>query len=257
MATQYPVLMYHGIHDSDEEPGRFDSVYSVSRKQYIEQLDWLQDNGFRACTLTQADEAGDDEKLVIITFDDGDITNFTEGLKPLQERGMLAEFYITTDWIDNDFSMSAEQLRKLDQVGMAIDSHGKTHSYLSDLDDVEMRLELEESKRKLEDILGHEIITIALPGGRGDQRTTAIAKDLGYKKLCTSVLGYNNKKSDPFKLNRLAVTRQLSLEDFASLVSADGRVMRKMKLRQFILTSMKTVLGNKLYEVVRSKFLPA
>lgn len=248
--------MYHGIHDSENEPGRFDSVYSVTHQQYIEQLDWLKDNGYRACTLAQADTAANDEKLVVITFDDGDATNFTAGLAPLKERDMLAEFYITSDWIDNDFSMSSDQLRELDQSGMAIDSHGKTHQYLSDLEDAEIRLELEESKRKLEKILDHEITTIALPGGRGDQRTRTIAKELGYKKLCTSVLGYNDKGSDPFKLNRIAITRPLSLEDFASLVSADGRVMRKLKLRQFILTSMKAVLGNKLYEVVRNKFLP-
>jgi peptidoglycan/xylan/chitin deacetylase (PgdA/CDA1 family) len=256
MAEKYPVLMYHGIQDSEDELGHFDPVYSVTHQQFTEQLDWLQDNGYKACTLAQAEAANDDEKVVVITFDDGDITNFTAGLPQLTERSMPAEFYITTDWIGNEYSMSADQLRKLDEMGMAVDSHGKTHKYLSDLDDAEMRLELEVSKQTLEKILGKPINTIALPGGRGDQRTRAIAKELGYKKLCTSVLGYNSKGSDPFKLERIAITRQLSLDGFASLVSADGKVMRKLKMRQFILTSMKTILGNRLYEIVREKFLP-
>ncbi len=255
MAEKYPVLMYHGIQDSEEEPGHFDPVYSVTHQQFTEQLDWLQNNGYKVCTLEQAEKSSD-EKIVVITFDDGDITNFTAGLPQLIERSMPAEFYITTDWIGNEFSMSADQLHKLDQAGMTIDSHGKTHKYLSDLDDDEMRLELEVSKQTLEEILGKPIQTIALPGGRGDHRTRELAKQLGYKKLCTSVLGYNDKLSDPFKLQRIAVTRQISLDAFASLVSADGKVMRKLKLRQFILTSMKTVLGNRLYEIVREKFLP-
>ncbi len=256
MAGQFPVLMYHGIQDSEDEAGHFDPVYSVTHQQFTEQLGWLKDNGYKACTLEQAKSAANDEKTVVITFDDGDITNFTAALPQLTECSMPAEFYITTDWIGNEFSMSADQLRKLDQAGMAVDSHGKTHKYLSDLNDDEMRLELEVSKKTLEEILGRKINTIALPGGRGDHRTRELAKQLGYNKLCTSVLGYNDKTSDPFKLQRIAVTRQMSLDAFASLVSADGKVMRKLKMRQFILTSMKTVLGNRLYEIVREKFLP-
>ena len=256
MTEQYPVLMYHGIQDSEGEAGHFDPVYSVTHQQFTEQLDWLQDNGYKACTLEQAEMAATGEKIVVITFDDGDITNFTAALPQLSQRSMPAEFYITSDWIGNEFSMTADQLRKLDQLGMPVDSHGKTHKYLSDLDDDEMRLELEVSKQTLEEILDKNINTVALPGGRGDHRTRELAKQLGYKKLCTSVLGYNDKGSDPFKLKRIAVTRQMSLDAFASLVSADGNVMRKLKMRQFILTSMKTLLGNRLYEVVRNKFLP-
>ncbi len=256
MASQYPVLMYHGIHNSEDEAGHFDPVYSVTHQQFAEQLDWLQDNGYKACTLDQASSAANDEKIVVITFDDGDITNFTTAMPQLTERSMPAEFYITTDWIGNEFSMSADQLRKLDEAGMAIDSHGKTHLYLSDMDENEQRQELEISKQTLEDILGKPINTIALPGGRGDHRTRKLARELGYKRLCTSVLGYNDQNADPYELKRIAITRQMSLDAFASLVSADGKVMRKMRMRQFILTSMKTVLGNRLYEVVREKFLP-
>ncbi len=255
MAEKYPVLMYHGIQDSEDEPGHFDPIYNVTHKQFKEQLDWLQDNDYKACTLNDATEMATKEKVVIITFDDGDITNFTAALPQLIQRSMPAEFYITTDRIGNEVSMSADQLRKLDQAGMVVDSHGKTHKYLSDLDDDEVRLELKISKQTLEKILGKKINTIALPGGRGDHRTRKLAKELGYKRLCTSVLGYNEKGTDPFRLKRIAVTRQMSLDTFASLVSADGKVMRKLKIRQFILTSMKTVLGNRLYEIVRKKFL--
>ena len=255
MAGRFPIVMYHGIQDSEDDPGHFDPVYSVTHQQFIEQLDWLKDNNYKACTLETAAERTNTEKVVVITFDDGDITNFTSALPQLVERSMPAEFYITTDWIGNEFSMSADQLCKLDQAGMAVDSHGKTHQYLSDLNDNEMRLELEESKQTLEEILGKKINTIALPGGRGDHRTREIAKKLGYKKLCTSVIGYNNAESDPFKLKRIAITRQMSLDTFASLVSGEGSAMRKSQLRHFILASMKTVLGNRLYEIVRSRLL--
>lgn len=257
MTKRFPVLMYHGIQDSENEQGHYDPVYSVTHQQFSEQLDWLLANGYQARTLAQAEKAASTEKVVVITFDDGDITNYSAALPQLSERSMRAEFYITTDWIGNDFSMTEDQLRKLDQLGMPVDSHGKTHKYLSDLSDDEVLLELKVSKQRLEEILGKEISTIALPGGRGDQRTRAMAQQLGYKRLCTSVLGYNDQSTDPYQLKRIAITRQMSLEAFASLVSADGTVMRKLKLRQFILTCMKTILGNRLYEVVRNRFLPA
>ncbi|MFK8068364.1 MAG: polysaccharide deacetylase family protein [Gammaproteobacteria bacterium] len=252
---QFPVLMYHGIQDSEDEPGHYDPVYNVTHQQFSDQLDWLKNNDYKACTLDDALKLSATEKVVVITFDDGDITNYTAAFPQLMKRAMPAEFYITTDWIGNEYSMSADQLRELDQAGMAVDSHGKTHKYLSDLNDEEMRLELEVSKKTLEEILGKKIYTIALPGGRGDHRTRTIAKQLGYTKLGTSALGYNDQKTDPYKIKRIAMTRPMSIETFASLVSGEGNEMRKMKLRQFILTSMKTVLGNRLYEVVRGRLL--
>lgn len=247
--------MYHGIQDSEDAPGHFDPVYSVTHQQFEEQLDWLQSNGYKAVTLEQAESTSTDEKLIIITFDDGDITNFTSAFPRLQAHQMPAEFYITTDWIGNEFSMSPDQLRELSAAGMAVDSHGKTHKYLSDLELNELTVELQESKRVIEQILGKKITTIALPGGRGDERVRQLSKESGYTRLCTSVLGYNDQKTDPFTLKRIAITRQMSLETFASLVSDTGGQIQKLKLRQFVLTSMKAVLGNRFYEIVRSRLL--
>ncbi len=255
IAGQFPVLMYHGIQDSEDDPGHYDPVYNVTHQQFSDQLDWLKDNGYKACTLDDAFALSATEKVVVITFDDGDITNFTAALPQLVKRSMSAEFYITTDWIGNEFSMSADQLRELDQAGMVVDSHGKTHNYLSDLSDEEMRLELEVSKNTLEEILSKKINTIALPGGRGDNRTRTIAKELGYTKLGTSVLGYNDQTTDRYKIKRIAMTRPMSMETFSALVSGQGNEMRIMKLRQLILTRMKTILGNRLYEIARSKLL--
>ncbi len=255
MISRYPVLMYHGIQDSEDDPGRFDPVYSVSTAQFIAHMDWLLANGYTPCTLAKSGDLCDTDKPVVVTFDDGCITNYTAAFPLLKERQIPAEFYITTDWIGNDFSMNEDQLRELDAAGMAIDSHGVTHKYLSDMDDDEMRSELSESKSRLEDILGHAISTIALPGGRGDHRTRRFALELGYERLCTSELGYNDCRCNPFAIKRIAITRDMDITTFASLVSGEGSAMKKMRLRQFILTSMKTVLGNRLYEIVRTRLL--
>lgn len=255
MISRYPVLMYHGIQDSEDDPGRFDPVYSVTTQQFIEHMDWLKENGYTPCLLSQTESLCDTDKPVVITFDDGDVTNYTAAYPLLKERDMIAEFYITTDWINNDFSMSEAQLRELDANGMAVDAHGKTHQYLSDMSDEDMYQELAESKTRLDAILGHPITTVALPGGRGDHRTRRFAVELGYERLCTSELGYNDCRCNPYAIKRIAVTRTMDMPTFISLVSGEGSAMKKMRLRQFILTSMKTVLGNRLYEVVRTRLL--
>ncbi len=247
-----PILMYHGIHDSPDEDGLFDPVYSITRKQFGEQLQWLVENGYR--TVTCADlatlEAG--EKGVVITFDDGDRSNYTVSLTMLQERGMIAEYFITTDWIGGEHHMAPGQLLELRRAGMSIQSHGKSHRYLSDLPAAELEKELEDSKRELEQVLGETVTGLALPGGRGDGDVCRRAKAVGYRYLCTSQLGLNPQgEIDPYALKRIPITRQMTQEQFQRLVKGSALELGRRVIRQRLLDGAKRLLGNRLYEKVR------
>jgi peptidoglycan/xylan/chitin deacetylase (PgdA/CDA1 family) len=165
---------------------------------------------------------------------------------------MLAEFYITTDWINTQGYMSEQQLKEMHNAGMSIQSHSKSHPYLSDINSAELYNELMISKNRLDEITNDNVHTIALPGGRGLDQVLPLYKKLGYKTIATSIL---RKNTSTHQLNRITVTSGFNLELLSSLVTRSGAIYYKAIIKQFVFNLAKKILGNHYYEVVRSKLL--
>jgi peptidoglycan/xylan/chitin deacetylase (PgdA/CDA1 family) len=252
MSEFLPVLMYHGLHADTQARGRFDSVYSVAPDEFARQLDWLADNGYRTVRLG---DIGAVDKPVLITFDDGDASNLDVALPLLLRRGFTAEFFVTSDFIDQPGMLSPEATRALAGAGMGVQSHGRTHRYLEDLDPEALAAELSHSKQRLESVTGRPVEALALPGGRGGERERQAALQLGYRYVLNSVPGPNRVRRPGEYLQRLAITRNLPLDDFAALVSWRGIGPRWMQARHHLLGWPKRLLGNQRYERLRARVL--
>ena len=252
-----PVLMYHGLHADAHAPGHYDPVYSVRPRDFVYQLDWLQDHGYRTLCLDAAcrEAPGTDAHALVISFDDGDVSNIEIALPLLQARGMTAEFFITSGFVGRPGNMSAGAVRRLADAGMGIGAHGRSHVLLEDLDAATLDAELRDSKRELEDILGREVDAVALPGGRGGERERRAALALGYRHLLGSVPGPNLAPCAGRWLQRLAITRDLTPGAFAALVQWRGMRPRIAQARHHLLSLPKRLLGNRRYERLRARLL--
>jgi len=249
--NKFSTLMYHGIHDTDQCKGNYDAVYSVTYEIFCQHLSWLQKNNYQATTLEQT-LLNETIKSVVITFDDGDISNYLVAFPELVKRGMLAEFYITTDWINTNGYMTDKQLKEMSDAGMSIQSHGKTHAFLSDINSNDLHQELTDSKQRLEAITGQLVHTIALPGGRGLPNVIKIHKQLGYQFIGTSILGSNNESNI---INRITITSHCDIKIFSSLISSSGLIYNKALIKQYLLNIAKKILGNNIYNIFRTKLL--
>ena len=247
-----PVLMYHGLHEAAD--ARLDPVYSVAPAEFAGQLDWLRGHGFRTVRLdTPADPA---DKNIVVSFDDGDATNRSIALPLLAARGMVAEFFITSDFIGRPGMVSEADVRALAAAGMGVQAHGRSHRFLEDLDPEELEAELLESKRRLEGIAGQPVIALALPGGRGGERERAAALRLGYRRVLTSIPGVNRGALAHDCRERIAVTRGMGLDEFSDLLQWRGLRPRVSRMRYHALAWPKRLLGNRRYERLRTRFLP-
>jgi len=250
-----PILMYHGLHAGPGAHGIFDPVYSVTADAFARQLDWLAANGYRTTRLQDADSLGSDARPLVITFDDGDVSNAEVALPALLERGMVAEFFVTADFVGQHGRLTPEHVRALAAAGMGVQSHGFSHRYLADLDSDDLEFELAESRRRLEAIVGHAVQALALPGGRGGERERIAALRLGYRDLLNSEPGPNRNRVRGDYLQRLPVTRGLALHDFARLVRWRGVLPRALQARYRALAMAKHLLGNQPYERFRKRLL--
>jgi len=248
-----PVLMYHGLHTGDADPGRFDPVYSVAPAEFARQLDWLCGHGFRSVRLDAPGHAAD--QPVVISFDDGDVSNFTVALPLLRERGMVAEFFITSDFIGQPGMLEIGQIRALADAGMGVQSHGRSHRFLEDLDADAVYAELRDSKARVEAASGQRVTGIALPGGRGGGRERDVALRLGYRHVLGSMPGRNLERRPHECYERIAVTRDLPLTKFAALVAWQGWRPRFAQARFRALRISKRLLGNERYQRLRTRLL--
>ena len=91
---------------------------------------------------------------------------------------------------------------------MRFGSHTLTHPSLVRLDDAQLRRELVESRRKLQDLLGEEVNLLAYPYGDANRRVRAAAIEAGYRMAFTTVEGLNVWE-DPFAMRRIAFNQML------------------------------------------------
>lgn len=252
-AAPLPVLMYHGLHAGPDCRGRFDPVYSVRPDAFARQLDWLLDTGHRTI-LPGCREATEAPRPVLLTFDDGDLSNIELALPLLRERGMVAEFFITSDFIGQPGMLSAADVRALAAAGMGIGAHGRSHAFLEDLDMHALDAELRDSAAVLSGLAGRDVVSLALPGGRGGAREYRAALAHGYRHLFGSVPGRNAAIGDDW-LQRLAVRRDTTLAGFRALVQWRGLRPRMERARFLALRLPKRMLGNAGYARLRARLL--
>ena len=241
------VLMYHGLYAGDDT-SRIDAEdlpYAVSKENFIAQLDRLQSK--RIGLLSLQNNALPD---VVITFDDGHLSNYDIAMPLLAERGLRAYVFVTGEFVGRrPHFCHAEHLAKMANHGMEIGSHGMTHRFFDDLADLDAERELRQSMEQLAEQTGQPIESISFPGGRYSQRTLEIARSAGYAQLYGSDIG-TVKQSDMSAiapLNRIAIRRGTTLDEFDRIINADAAYYAIQKTKQKAKTLVKRTLGNRLY----------
>jgi peptidoglycan/xylan/chitin deacetylase (PgdA/CDA1 family) len=245
------ILFYHGILSKKDDLSKYspeDKVYLLKEEEFAKQLEYLHSSGWSTISVSQLLESSKNksslpEKSLIISFDDGNQTDYTIAFPLLNKFDYKAIFFLTSDFIEKPGHLSKSQILRMSQEGMKFGSHGKTHKFLSTLDENELKLELQESKKVLEEITGKKIDLLSLPGGYYSSKVKRMAKELGYKGICTSKFGLNENNTDPFELKRISFRFGDSFSYFVSVVNQHKKLYLKKKLRDNFLSFLKTILG--------------
>ena len=110
-----------------------------------------------------------------------------------------------------------DDLRELDKNGVAIQSHGVTHYWLSLLDQENLIREFSQSKQVLENEMGKPVEVFAFPysdSGKDDKVIDTALQQAGYRVAFLCGGGPNTNElpiRNPFRIDRLAVYRDTDL----------------------------------------------
>ena len=217
------VLTYHKVNDLWPNP------ITVPTRTFAQQMSLLPELGYQPVSL----EAVRDHYLagaplprgaVLITFDDGYRDNLVNAAPVLLRHGYPAVIFVPIGFLEDDTPLPHEvalrglgvrngtirwgDLVGLEASGIRIESHGVSHTRLSELDDEEVTRELVVSKRRLEEWLGREVEAFAyIKGTSADfgPQHPGLVEEAGYKLAFTAIFGANSPQSDRFQLRRYSI----------------------------------------------------
>lgn len=198
------VLNYHKVDDMHIS-------LAVTPTDFEAHMKYLKRNGYHTISPDELYEslAGRGtlpENPVLITFDDGYADNYTNAYPILKKYDFKATIFVVSSFVGKYRNyLTWEQAREMDQNGISIESHTVTHRSMTDLTDEQLRMELEDSKKKIEAELGHSVDYMAYPTGTYNLHIAQMVREAGYKAAFTIKYGNVDQGSNIFALERVPV----------------------------------------------------
>ena len=204
------ILNYHSIDNNKD-------LYSVTKEDlYNHMLSIHKSYHYRINSLTLKNLKNDS---IFITFDDGYDNNLDIALPIMEEFQFPFTIYVTTDPVKKNKKkfLTEIQLKKISSSPLVtIGSHSKTHPYLTKCDHLELKSEIIDSKKYLEDLTGNAINSFAYPFGDVNSYVANVVEESGYDFAVTTYPGPINSINKPFYLNRNVI---LSHDDNVKVLS--------------------------------------
>jgi peptidoglycan/xylan/chitin deacetylase (PgdA/CDA1 family) len=224
-SLRVPILVYHSV--MPHHPGQTaeQRVLNVDDAVFETQMRYLVDGGYHVVSFAALVDAlvGRDtlpNRAVVITFDDGWGNQYRHAFPILRRFGLTATFFVFTTPIGKDPKlMTWEQLRELQDAGMTIGSHTRTHPVLPDYH-AALHNEVQMSREDIKEHLGRAPDFFAYPFGAWDSLSAAWARTAGYRAARTYRGGAWNSPSDLYHLRAVPVTE--NMQAFERAVSGTG-----------------------------------
>lgn len=236
-STVIPILIYHSLKTHATE--RY-QPFSMDPGQFAEHMEHIAAGGWKTLTVGQlsAALAGQAQSLperpLVLTFDDGFEEVHSVALPVLTRLHLRSTVYIVTGhlgghsrWLaslgEGDRPMlSPGQVRDLDEAGVEIGPHGHRHIALDEIPFSQAVSEIDVSRRALEEIITHPVVTFAYPYG---YHTGGIKRHLqasGFGSACAVKQALSHPNDDRFALARAIVGSDLSTECLDSWIRGEG-----------------------------------
>lgn len=212
-----PILLYHHVAILQNE-----NIYYVLPDAFERQMNLLHEWGYTTISvelMVRAIKEGAElpPKPIILTFDDGSETIYTNALPIMQKYNFTGTVYLVYNYVGTRNYMNPDQIRGLYASGWEIGSHSLSHTDLTERSDRQMD-EIVESRRKLQSLLGVPVLSFSYPFGAYDENSVYYAHYAGY----IAALGLGNESlqgnRNLFYLYRQAVKGSDDLKTFALLL---------------------------------------
>ena len=209
-AAAVPVLMYHVI--AAPPPGApFPGLY-VEPAEFDAQMQALRSAGWTAVTLDQLRAYWSHGarlppgKPIVLTFDNGYRSQYTNALPVLRHLGWVADENIQLSGLPpSQGGLTEPQVRGLVNAGWELDTQGISHADLITLGASQLQYQVQTARRMLRRRYGVPVNWFCYPSGHYDATVIAEIRAAGFVGSTTVIPGWAHGSEDPYRLPRLRV----------------------------------------------------
>lgn len=204
-----PILMYHSVNPDAAPENRL----TVSVITFERQMEFLRKHRYNILPLEAlADLVKENRKIpartIAITFDDGYRDNYTYAFPVLKKYGFAATIFLIVDEIGKPDRLSWNEIKQMRDSGViTFGSHSLGPEPLINIKSKqELKRQIFESKKILEEKLGRKAVLFSYPEGRFNDEIKELVKDAGYKAAVVTSPGKKFAGDDIFALKRLRIS---------------------------------------------------
>lgn len=231
-----PVLLYH-----DVQPGaQGENGAVISAEEFAAQMAWLHQNGFH--TITTADLLGWlqerqelPDKPILITFDDGYRSVYTQAYPILKRYGLKATIFMVTSYAGQQIGdltyLSWDEMKEMKGSGLVeIQAHSHNGHYLVGKEPAlltwsaaKVQSDLRELNEAMQQAGLPAARAYAYPYGAYNPEVQEALKESNIELAFTTEFGgVTAAHGDPFALPRVPIFPGTEIDQFANLVTGDG-----------------------------------
>jgi peptidoglycan/xylan/chitin deacetylase (PgdA/CDA1 family) len=222
-----PILMYHVI--APPPPGApFPGLY-VAAGEFAAQMQALKRAGWVGVTLDQLRANWTrgaplpPGKPIVLTFDNGYHSQYTEALPILRRMGWPADENIQlTGLPPSQGGLDPGEVRAMIAAGWELDTQGISHADLITLGPDELHAQVFSARRTLQREYRVPVNWFCYPSGHYDATVIAAVRQAGYVGSTTVIPGWASPGEDPYRLPRLRVLGGTGPDQLLAQIAAYG-----------------------------------
>ena len=219
------ILAYHSIsrHRNDN--------LSVNEKEFEKHLIWLKNKNYKVLSVEDAYKSKEN-KVAVITFDDGYRDNYEFAFPLLMKYGFVATIFLTANYINTEkiyhwdkkklglygkeesFKiLDWNQIIEMKKYGIIFGSHTNNHKILTNIPLEESYKEITNSKKILEEKLNSDVNLFCYPEGKMNNKIIDQVQEAGYDfgLVTPPMKGIPDSK---FTLKRVGIYHKTSMFQF-------------------------------------------
>lgn len=213
-----PILEYHVL-GAPAADAPYPELY-VSRPDFHQQMDWLDQHGYQAVTLEQVEAAWYHggtlpAKPVVVSFDDGYRPQFTYALPELRKHGWAGVLNLKAEGSD----LYESNVRAMIDAGWELAAHTIDHSDLTTLDAAQLKRETAGARQILRREYGVPVKDFCYPAGQFDPTVVAAVEAAGYAAATTEIPG-DASRDAPYELARFEILGSTGVAGMAADLGA-------------------------------------
>lgn len=211
------VIYYHDIIEGEGNNAQHTNVETFKK-----QMEYLVSKGYKTITfddIEKGEEITFKDKYVLITFDDGWVSNYSKIFEFMKERNIKYNIFLEVGAISkNPEYLTWDQVREMHDSGVVgFGAHTYSHVSMKDIETIDTQKEVEEANNIIFKETGFYPVDFCYPYGQFTEKGNKfLLENTKYKRIYTSEHDFSYGVGDKIVFGRSSIN---GAEDFKTFIN--------------------------------------